>query len=79
MLARDDLNQFFAILLDRKLPDGDAGKIISQVRSRTPHSAIVIVTGHADMDSTLAAWGPMGSVFCKRSPGRYSPCGPMYW
>ncbi len=55
MLGREDLSHFFAILLDRKLPDGDAGKIIAQVRQRTPHSAILIVTGHADMDSTLAA------------------------
>ncbi len=55
MLGREGLDQFFAILLDRKLPDGDAGKLIDQVRKLTPHSAILIVTGHADMDSTLAA------------------------
>lgn len=55
MLGRQDLQQFFAILLDRKLPDGDAGKIITHLRDLAPHSAILIVTGHADMDSTLAA------------------------
>lgn len=55
MLERPDLEQHFAILLDRKLPDGDASDIIAEVRERAPHSAIMIVTGHADMDSTLAA------------------------
>ena len=55
MLRRTDLPQFFAILLDRKLPDGDAGRFIEQVRDHAPHAAILIVTGHADMDSTLAA------------------------
>lgn len=55
MFALDDLNEHFAILLDRKLPDGDASHVISDLRDRAPHSAILIVTGHADMDSTLAA------------------------
>ncbi len=55
MLARDDLDNHFAILLDRKLPDGDASQIVAEVRRRAPHAAILIVTGHADMNSTLAA------------------------
>lgn len=55
LLSRDDLDRFFAILLDRKLPDGDAERILSQIRARAPHAAILIVTGHADMDSTIAA------------------------
>lgn len=55
MMNRKDLNQFFAILLDRKLPDGDASKLFGKIRNRSPHSAIVIITGHADMDSTIAA------------------------
>jgi PAS domain S-box-containing protein len=55
MLGQDDLDEHFAILLDRKLPDGDAGDLIVGLKERAPHSAILIVTGHADMDSTLAA------------------------
>lgn len=55
MLARDDLDEHFAILLDRKLPDGDASERIVELRDRAPHCAILIVTGHADMASTLAA------------------------
>jgi len=55
MLSGDNLDEYFAILLDRKLPDGDASQIIEKLRQRSPHAAILIVTGHADMDSTIAA------------------------
>lgn len=55
MLSRDNLGDYFAILLDRKLPDGDASQILGDVRTLAPHTAILIVTGHADMDSTIAA------------------------
>lgn len=55
VLARDDLDRFFAILLDRKLPDGDASGILADVRQRAQHASILIVTGHADMDSTISA------------------------
>lgn len=55
MLARHDLGDFFAILLDRRLPDGDASDTIAQIRETAENAAILIVTGHADMDSTLAA------------------------
>lgn len=55
LLRRDDLDGYFAILLDRKLPDGDADRILADVRNLAPHAAILIVTGHADMDSTIAA------------------------
>ena len=55
MLEQDDLDEHFAILLDRKLPDGDASNLIVGLKERAPFSAILIVTGHADMDSTLAA------------------------
>ncbi|MGI9471204.1 MAG: response regulator, partial [Rubripirellula sp.] len=55
MLGLEKLGEYFAILLDRKLPDGDASDVIAELREKAPHSAILIVTGHADMDSTLEA------------------------
>lgn len=55
MLARPDLSSFFAVLLDRRLPDGDASETIQQIREIATTAAILIITGHADMDSTLAA------------------------
>ncbi len=55
LLANEGLAEYFAILLDRKLPDGDANDLVGQLRSIAPHSAILIVTGHADIYSTIAA------------------------
>lgn len=55
MLARQDLHDFFAILLDRRLPDGDAGDAVEGLRRVAVNAAILIITGHADMNSTLAA------------------------
>lgn len=53
--AKSTLAEFFAILLDRKLPDGDAISALPDLRQRAPDAAILMVTGHADVDSTLAA------------------------
>ncbi len=55
LLARADLSIFFAILLDRKLPDGDASGLITELRTRAPNASVLIITGHVDIDSTLAA------------------------
>ncbi len=55
MLSRSDLASFFAILLDRRLPDGDASGAVERLRQSAPDAAVLIVTGHADLDSTLAA------------------------
>ncbi len=55
LLATQGLAEFFAILLDRKLPDMDGNELIETLRERAPHAAILIVTGHADMNSTIEA------------------------
>lgn len=55
LLATNNLAEFFAILLDRRLPDMDASELIVQLRQEAPHAAILIVTGHADMNSTIEA------------------------
>ncbi len=55
LLATEGLEDYFAILLDRKLPDMDAYELIGELRACAPHAAILIVTGYADMESTIAA------------------------
>lgn len=55
LLDTEGLSDCFAILLDRRLPDFEASDLISDLREIAPHAAILIVTGHADMDSTIAA------------------------
>ncbi|MGE3316941.1 MAG: response regulator [Planctomycetaceae bacterium] len=52
-------NRFLAdvdvILLDRQLPDGTAENFLPKLRERAPHAAIIIITGYADLQSTIAA------------------------
>lgn len=43
------------ILLDRKLPDGSAEELLPEFRQRYPHSDVIVVTGFADLDGTIAA------------------------
>ncbi len=51
----EDLNDFTAIILDRRLPDGTADELLPRLRQEAPSAAIIIITGHADLDSTIAA------------------------
>ena len=43
------------ILLDRKLPDGIADAVLPQIKEAAPRTAVIIVTGYADLDGTIAA------------------------
>jgi signal transduction histidine kinase len=53
VLDIQNLSQFFAILLDRRLPDMDASEIVTELRQRAPSAAILIITGYADMGHTI--------------------------
>jgi signal transduction histidine kinase len=46
---------FSAILLDRRLPDGNAEKLLPRLRQLAPEAAILIVTGYADLEDAIAA------------------------
>lgn len=50
-----DWSEYFAILLDRKLPDGTAEELVSGIVQRAPQASVVIVTGNADIESSIAA------------------------
>ena len=54
-LARDDLDSISVIVTDRRLPDGDAEEFIPQLKKRLPGADIVVVTGHADVESAILA------------------------
>ncbi len=54
-LNRDNWPVFFAILLDRKLPDGSAEVLLPQLRQLAPAAAILIVTGYADLEGAITA------------------------
>ena len=48
-------SEYFLILLDRNLPDGSADTILPQIQSEAPRTAVIIITGHADLEGTIAA------------------------
>jgi signal transduction histidine kinase len=46
---------FAVILLDRRLPDGTADAMLPVIRSAAPQAAVIVMTGYADLESTIAA------------------------
>ncbi|MFY9254582.1 MAG: PAS domain S-box protein [Fuerstiella sp.] len=54
-LDRQSWQEYVAILLDRRLPDGTAEDLLPQLRQLAPHASILIITGYADIESSLAA------------------------
>jgi YesN/AraC family two-component response regulator len=44
-----------AILLDRRLPDGNGDELLTQLRQLAPDAAVVMVTGYADVEAALHA------------------------
>jgi signal transduction histidine kinase len=55
-LARSGWERLDAILLDRKLPDGTAEDLLPRLRVLAPDAAVMVVTGHADVATTIAAF-----------------------
>lgn len=55
VVARKDLTDFGAILLDRKLPDGNGHDLLPYIRDVAPETAVILVTGYADLEGTVAA------------------------
>lgn len=50
-----DWQGFFAIILDRRLPDGTAEGLLPRLKQLAPEAAVIIVTGYADLDGAIAA------------------------
>lgn len=48
-------SEYVAIILDRRLPDGSAEQLVPEIKKLAPSAAIVIVTGYADLESSIAA------------------------
>ncbi len=43
------------VLLDRRLPDGTAEQLLPRMQSLSPEADVIIITGHADVDSAITA------------------------
>lgn len=54
-LRKPDLDQYVVIILDRRLPDSTAEKLLPELRSRAPDAAVIIVTGFADVTGIVHA------------------------
>ena len=55
VLARHDWERYGVILLDRKLPDGSAEELLPRLHELAPRAAVLIVTGHGDLEGAIAA------------------------
>jgi len=54
-LQRADWQDISAIILDRNLPDGSGDTLLPRLRELAPDAAIIVVTGYADWEGTVAA------------------------
>jgi signal transduction histidine kinase len=54
-LAGADWDRTGAIILDRILPDGTADELLPRLKTLAPNAAVLIVTGHSDLQGAIAA------------------------
>jgi len=54
-LEREEGDGLAAVLVDRRLPDGNADDHLPEIRALAPDSSILIITGHADLNGAVAA------------------------
>lgn len=54
-LARPNLDQVAVVVLDRRLPDGNAEDLIPRIKVAIPNADVIVVTGHADVESAIRA------------------------
>ena len=53
-LIERNWSDLFAIVLDRRLPDGTADSLLPRLRELAPKAAVIVVTGYADLDGAVA-------------------------
>ena len=53
--AHEDLSEFDAILLDRRLPDGNGDDLLPYIREAAPETAVILITGYANLEGAVKA------------------------
>lgn len=53
-LVERDWANLFAIILDRRLPDGTADTLLPTLRDLAPKAPVIVVTGYADLDGAVS-------------------------
>jgi signal transduction histidine kinase len=54
-LARDDWDDYTAVILDRILPDGTALGLLPRLRRLAPEADVIVVTGYAQVEGAIDA------------------------
>jgi PAS domain S-box-containing protein len=54
-LARARAGEYLAAILDRRLPDAAAPEVLPRLRALAPDTAVIVVTGHGDIESAVEA------------------------
>ncbi len=55
VLERSDWSEIVVAILDRRLPDGQAEQFLPEIRRRAPQTAVIVVTGYADLNDAILA------------------------
>jgi len=55
VLQRTNWDSISIVILDRRLPDGNAEELLPVIKERAPHAATIIATGYADLDDAIQA------------------------
>ncbi len=53
-LVERDWSSLFAIILDRRLPDGTADSLLPELRALASDTPVIVITGFADLDGAVA-------------------------
>ena len=52
---RHQWSDYFAVLLDRRLPDHSADELLPQIIERAPDAAVLMITAYGDLEGSMAA------------------------
>jgi two-component system sensor kinase FixL len=55
VLKRRDWSDVGMVVLDRRLPDGDAEQLLPRLKRLAPDADVIVATGYADLDGAIAA------------------------
>lgn len=55
LLRHANWSDYFALILDRRLPDGTAEEVLPRLRRLAPQTAVLIVTGYSDLQGAVEA------------------------
>jgi PAS domain S-box-containing protein len=55
VIKRTDWSDITVVILDRRLPDGDAEHLLPEIRRLAPEAAVIVVTGFVDLNDAILA------------------------